>query len=93
MPSATMTSQGRISVPREIRKHLGIEPGDGLSFHIGRDGVVTVESETVDFRTLRGMLKRRGRAISLRAMENAVRRGAAGALHADPRFRPPDRIR
>ena len=78
MPRATMTSKGQITVPQEVRKHLGIEPGDRLSFHIADDGAVTVESETVDFRTLRGMLKRRGRPVSLRAMENAVRRGASG---------------
>ena len=78
MTRATMTSKGQITVPKEIREHLGLEPGDRLDFQIGSDGAVILQPETVDFRTLRGMLKRRGRPVSLRAMENAVRRGASG---------------
>jgi len=78
MPSATVTSKGQITVPKEIREHLGVEAGDRLSFQIGRGGEVIVEPETVDLRSLRGMLKRRGRRVSLAAMELAIRRGANG---------------
>ncbi|HYM61038.1 MAG TPA: type II toxin-antitoxin system PrlF family antitoxin [Thermoanaerobaculia bacterium] len=78
MPNATVTSKGQITVPKEIRDHLGVEPGDRISFQIGRGGEVIVQSETVDVRSLRGVLKRRGRPVSLRAMELAIRRGAAG---------------
>jgi antitoxin PrlF len=78
MPSATVTSKGQITVPKEIRDHLGVEAGDRLSFHIGSGGEVVVEPETVDVRSLRGMLKRRGRRISLEAMDAAIRRGASG---------------
>jgi AbrB family looped-hinge helix DNA binding protein len=77
MPSATLTSKGQITIPKEVRDHLGLEPGDRLSFNIGREGDVTVEPETVDIRSLRGMLKSR-RRVSLRAMEKAIRRGATG---------------
>ena len=78
MPSATVTSKGQITVPKEIRDHLGVEPGDRLSFQIGSNGEVIVEPETVDVRSLRGMLKRRGRRVSLEAMDLAIRRGATG---------------
>lgn len=74
MPTATVTSKGQITVPKEIRDHLGVEPGDRLSFQIGSSGEVIVEPETVDVRSLRGMLKRRGRRVSLRDMELAIRR-------------------
>ncbi|MEK6371946.1 MAG: type II toxin-antitoxin system PrlF family antitoxin [Acidobacteriota bacterium] len=77
MPSATVTSKGQITVPKEIREHLGVEPGDRLSFQIGSGGEVVVEPETVDIRSLRGRLKRQGRRVSLRDMELAIRRGAA----------------
>jgi len=76
MPSATLTSKGQITIPKEIRDHLGVEPGDRLSFNIGGEGGVTVEPETVDIRSLRGTLKSR-RHVSLEAMENAIRRGAS----------------
>jgi len=78
MPTATVTSKGQITMPKEIRDHLGVDAGDRVSFHIGHTGEVIVEPETVDVRSLRGMLKRRGRRVSLEAMEAAIRRGATG---------------
>ena len=78
MARATMTSKGQITVPKEIREHLGLEPGDRISFQIGSDGEVIVEPETLDVRSLHGMLKRQGRPVSLRAMDAAIRRGASG---------------
>jgi len=77
MPSATLTSKGQITIPKKVREHLGIEPGDRVSFNIGSEGDVTVEPETVDVRSLRGMLEAR-RRVSLQAMESAIRRGASG---------------
>ena len=77
MPSATVTSKGQITVPKEIRDHLAVKPGDRLNFQIGSGGEVVVEPETVDIRSLRGRLKRKGRRVSLRDMELAIRRGAA----------------
>ena len=77
MPSATLTSKGQITIPKEIRDHLGIEPGDRLNFSIGSKGDVTVEPETVDIRSLRGVLKS-NRHVTLQDMEKAIRRGASG---------------
>jgi len=77
MPRSTLTSKGQITLPKEIRHHLGLESGDRVNFEI-RDGAVVVEAETIDLRTLRGIVKRRGKRVSLAAMEKAVRRGAAG---------------
>jgi len=78
MPSATVTSKGQVTVPKEIREHLGIEPGDRVNFQIGSGGEVIVEPEAIDVRSLRGMLKHRGKRISLETMELAIRRGASG---------------
>ena len=77
MPSATLTSKGQITIPKEIRDHLGVEPGDRLNFNIGSEGGVTVEPETIDVRSLRGMLKSRNH-VSLEGMDKAIRRGASG---------------
>lgn len=32
MPRARITSKGQITIPREVRDRLGIEPGDALEF-------------------------------------------------------------
>ena len=77
MPTATITSKGQITVPKEIREHLGVAAGDRLSFEIGNAGEVVVHPETADVRALHGMLKHRGRPVSLQAMDLAVRRGAS----------------
>jgi antitoxin PrlF len=33
MATARITSKGQITVPKEIREHLGVQPGDSLEFH------------------------------------------------------------
>jgi hypothetical protein len=52
------------------------QPGEAKT----RNGEVSLESEPVDISTLRGFLQRRGRRVSLRAMELAMRHGAVGRL-------------
>ena len=77
MPIATVTAKGQITVPKEIREHLGVDAGDRLNFHIGSGGEVILEPEAVDVRTLRAMLKKRGRRVSLRDMDAAIQRVAS----------------
>ncbi len=33
MASARITSKGQITIPKEVRDRLGVEPGDALEFH------------------------------------------------------------
>ena len=78
MPRSTLTSKGQITLPREIRDHLRLENGDRVNFEI-RDGMVIVEPETIDIKSLRGIVKRRGRQkVSIEEMNAAIRRGAWG---------------
>jgi antitoxin PrlF len=52
---ATVSSKGQVTVPAEVRKHLGIKEGDKLSFVIGDEGSVTVEAPRYrDVASLRG---------------------------------------
>jgi AbrB family looped-hinge helix DNA binding protein len=71
-----LTSKGQITLPKEIREHLGLETGDRVNFEI-RDGAVLMEPETIDLRTLRGIVKRRGKRVSLEKMKEAIQRGAS----------------
>jgi AbrB family looped-hinge helix DNA binding protein len=43
--TTTMTSQGRITIPLEIRRHLGLQRGDRLAFSVV-EGVVTLQRLT-----------------------------------------------
>ena len=74
MPSATVTSKGQITVPKGVRDALGVQPGDRLAFRVGADGTVTVEAETVDVRSLKGIIKASVRGISIDDMNDAIRR-------------------
>lgn len=74
MPTAKMTTRGRVTVPREIRERLGLRPGDRVEFRVTEGGEVVVEAAAVDFRDLRGIFKWDGPPVSLEEMEVAVRR-------------------
>ena len=80
MQSAALTSKGQITVPKDIRTALGVHPGDRLAFRIHDDGTVTVEAETVDLRSLRGMIRPEVRGVSIGAMNETIRQ--AGAAHS-----------
>jgi antitoxin PrlF len=74
MASSKITSKGQVTVPKAIRDALGVGPGDRLAFRIEEDGRVLVEPETVDLRTLRGVLKPRRRGVDVEEMAAAVAR-------------------
>jgi len=77
MPSASVTSKGQITIPREIRERLGLRPGDRLAFRLHDDGTVSVEPETIDPLTLFGSVKTRVRGVTLEAMNEAVRKAGS----------------
>jgi AbrB family looped-hinge helix DNA binding protein len=79
MPGSTITSKGQITVPKAVRERLALQPGDRMSFVIHDDGTVTVEAETVDLASLRGMVKSGGRHVSVEQMDEAITRGATRA--------------
>lgn len=80
MAAATLTSQGQLTLPKAIRDLLGLKPGDRVSFRVQEDQTVVVEPETVDLRSLRGALKPRRQGVTVEAMDEAVRAGAAGKV-------------
>ena len=41
--TATMTSKGQVTVPKELRDELGLEAGKKLEF-VARDGAVTLRT-------------------------------------------------
>ena len=77
MPSATLTTKGQLVIPKPIREHMNVHPGDRLDFVIREDGEVTVRPQTMDVTELRGRLRRPGRKpVSLDEMDRAIRERA-----------------
>ncbi len=82
MPTATITSKGQTTIPKEIRDALGLHTGDKIDFVVDPDGKkATVLPVTLDARNLRGILKpKRKRRVTLEEMEAAIASGAAEGI-------------
>jgi AbrB family looped-hinge helix DNA binding protein len=72
-----MSSRGRTTIPKAIREHLGLHPGDLIDFVVAADGGVLLRPVGEDVRRLKGTLKgpRRG-AVSVQEMNQAIQRRA-----------------
>ena len=78
MASATITSKGQVTIPKEIRDYLKLETGSKVDFVIDENGEVKVIPLNVPVETLSGMLHRQGmKAATLEEMEAAIREGAS----------------
>ena len=79
MTVATLTSKGQTTIPKQVREHLKLNPGDKLDFVIEAGGRVVIRPAKLDVRELKGLLKRRdGKVLSIEEMNTAIARGAAG---------------
>lgn len=81
MPTATITTKGQTTVPKEIRDFLQLSPGDQIDFIIESDGRVVIQPTTIRVQELKGILHREGmKPISFEAMNAAVRKRASTNL-------------
>jgi AbrB family looped-hinge helix DNA binding protein len=74
MPSAKLTSKGQITIPKEVRKALGLHTGDRLAFRLHDDGTVLVEAEKVNLKSLRGAVRSRIKGVTIEKMGEVIRR-------------------
>jgi AbrB family looped-hinge helix DNA binding protein len=78
MATATVTSKGQITIPKEVREALGLETGQRVAFRLKQDGVVEMRSENLDLMSLCGILKPKVKGVTLEDMEKAILKGATG---------------
>lgn len=77
MSSATLTSKWQMVIPKPIREHLGVRPGDQVDFVIQENGQVIVRSAVLDVKQLKGALAKHGRKpVSVSQMNQAIRKRA-----------------
>lgn len=57
MHEATLTSKGQITIPVDIRRSLGVQAQDRLSFTPMPDGTVVLRAKIKTLADLKGMLK------------------------------------
>lgn len=79
---SAITIKGQATIPKAIREHLRLKPGDRVKFFIHPDGTV-VMLPMLPASSLRGMLKRPGqRPVTIEEMDEAI---AARASERDLR--------
>ena len=65
---SAITVKGQATIPKAIRQHLGLKPGDRVKFFVHPDGSVVLLPK-IPTSALRGMLKsRRRRPVSIDEM-------------------------
>jgi AbrB family looped-hinge helix DNA binding protein len=62
MATARLTTQGRITIPAQVRTSLGLAAGDHVEFVTLRDGSVEFLGKTGSVHTLKGLICRRQRS-------------------------------
>jgi AbrB family looped-hinge helix DNA binding protein len=77
--TATLTSKGQVTLPREVRASLGVAAGDRLDFIRMDDGAYAIVPASFSIRSLKGVLPRPAQPVSLEDMEAAIKAGASGA--------------
>ncbi|MCW5734633.1 MAG: type II toxin-antitoxin system PrlF family antitoxin [Enhydrobacter sp.] len=69
---STITVKGQATLPKPVRDHLGLKPGDRVKFFIHPDGTV-VMLPMRPASSLRGILKRAGqKPITIEKMDEAI---------------------
>lgn len=73
MSTATLTSKGQITLPKEVREHFKLSEGDRIDFIIEDDGKVRVVPITGSFWDLLGICHRPGvKPLTVREMDELI---------------------
>ena len=75
MLDSTITARGQTTLPKAVRKALGLKAGDRVPYTI-KDGIVSIRSLRPICR-LRGIVKHEGPAVTLEEMDRAIAEGAS----------------
>lgn len=78
MPTATITSKGQITIPQQVRSDMGITAGDRVDFIRMEDGHYAVVPASHSIKSLKGIIPRPDRHVSLEDMRAAIEAGATG---------------
>ena len=77
MTTATLTSKGQVTIPVDVRQRLGLESGDRIEF-IQMDGGYAIKPAIDDVRSLKGLLRKPAKPVSIADMNAAIRARGAG---------------
>ena len=75
---SALTSKGQATIPKAIRDHLGLKPGDRIKFFIHPDGSVVLLPK-LPVSTLRGIVRPQHQPLTVEEMHEAIATSAAKA--------------
>jgi AbrB family looped-hinge helix DNA binding protein len=76
MSISRVTSRGRVTIPKEIREHLGLKPGDLVAF-VQRGGEVVLQPNSPALEDLRGSIQARHVPEDFGLIRERVRKAVA----------------
>jgi AbrB family looped-hinge helix DNA binding protein len=74
---SSITSKGQATIPKAVRDYLGLRSGDRVKFFLHPDGSFALLPE-LPAKAARGIVKRRGRTVTLAEMQAAIAAGGRG---------------
>ena len=72
MTTATITSKGQVTIPKDVRTRLGIGTGDRVEFVEIQEGVFQVVAATQDVQVLKGIVAKPKKPVTIEDMNQAV---------------------
>ena len=73
-----ITTKGQATIPKAVREHLGLKPGDRIKFFVHPDGSVVLLPK-LPVTALRGIVKAR-RRVTIEEMSEAIASRAAESV-------------
>ena len=77
MSTAIVTTKGRVTIPKSVRKGLGVEAGDRIEFVVSAEGVYFVVAVSRDVRRVKGLIARPTKPVNCESMKRAAALRAA----------------
>ena len=78
MATATLTTKGQVTIPLDVRQRLGLEAGDRIEFVELESGEYAIKPAIDDVRSLKGMLRKPAKRVTVEDMNAAIRARGAG---------------
>ena len=72
MTTATITSKGQVTIPKDVRRRLGIGTGDRVEFVEIQDGVFQIVAATQDVQALKGIVRKPKKPVTIEEMNQAI---------------------
>jgi AbrB family looped-hinge helix DNA binding protein len=78
MATATLTSKGQITIPLDVRQRLKLDAGARVEFVEAAHGEFVIRPAVSDVRSLKGLLRKPAKPVSIEDMKKVIRLRGAG---------------